>query len=55
MNIGFVFRFSGVGRNIYQHISSKCSHFTPPENIRKPTGFLMFPGGIKKEYWEEMG
>ena len=25
----------------------KCSHLIHPENIRKPTGFLMFPGGIK--------
>ena len=55
MNISFVFRFSRVRRNIYQHISSKCSHFIPPENIRKPTVFLLFPGGIKEEDWKEMG
>ena len=27
----------------------------PPENIRKPLGFLMFSGGPKREHWQEMG
>ena len=25
------------------------------ENIRKPKGFLMFPGGIDKQHWAVMG
>ena len=27
----------------------------PPENIRKPLGFLMFPEGIDKQYRTVMG
>ena len=28
---------------------------TPPENIRKPEGFLTFSGGIEKQQWAVMG
>ena len=27
----------------------------PPENIRKPSGFLMFSGGIDKQHRAAMG
>ena len=27
----------------------------PPENIRKPYGFLMFSGGREKVHWKQMG
>ena len=27
----------------------------PPENIRKPFGFLMFSGGREGVHWEQMG
>ena len=27
----------------------------PPENIRKPYGFLMFSGGRERLHWEQMG
>ena len=27
----------------------------PPENIRKPYGFLMFSGGRERMHWEQMG
>ena len=27
----------------------------PPENIRKPYGFLMFSVGREKVHWEQMG
>ena len=27
----------------------------PPENIRKPYGFLMFSGGRERVHWERMG
>ena len=29
--------------------------FGPPENIRKPEGFIMFSGGPKMEHWPDMG
>ena len=29
--------------------------FIPPENIRKPNGFLMFSGGIEKQHRAVMG
>ena len=27
----------------------------PPNNIRKPKGFLMFSGSIEKQHWAVMG
>ena len=27
--------------------------YFPPENIRKPLGFLMFSGGRERLYWEQ--
>ena len=27
----------------------------PPENVRKPYGFLMFPGSRERVHWEGMG
>ena len=32
-----------------------CWLSIPPENIRKPKGFLMFSEGIDKQYWAVMG
>ena len=31
-------------------VSSPCCFSMPPENIRKPKGFLMFSGGIEKQH-----
>ena len=36
-------------------IFSQCTLFLPPENIRKPYGFLMFSGGRESVHWEQMG
>ena len=37
----------------------ECSHFTPPENTRRPHqktfAFLVFSGVIKWEHWSELG
>ena len=41
--------------HIYQLIYSQCTLSLPPENIRKPEGFLMFSGGSEKVHWEQMG
>ena len=38
-----------------QPICFQCTLFLPPENIRKPYGFLMFSGGREKVHWEQMG
>ena len=41
-----------------QDIYPICSKFTlslPPENIRKPYGFLMFAGATERVHWEQMG
>ena len=35
--------------------SNQCYIPKLPENIRKPQGFLVFPGGIEMKLWEEMG
>ena len=35
-----------------------CSQWTlslPPENIKKPLGFLMFSRGRERVHWEQMG
>ena len=29
--------------------------FSTPENVGKPYGFLMFPGGRERVHWERMG
>ena len=36
-------------------ICSLCTLSLPPENIRKPKGFLIFSGGREKVLWEQMG
>ena len=33
-----------------QALTARCCFSIPPENIRKPLGFLMFSGGIKKQH-----
>ena len=41
--------------------SSKLTHSfpmtlsQPPENVRKPKGFLMFSGGREMVHWERVG
>lgn len=46
---------------INQYESSLFIHFRPvfhcytPWNRQKTSGFLMFPGGIEMELWDEMG
>ena len=39
----------------YQPIRLECTLSLPPKNIRKPYGFLMFPGGRERVHWEQMG
>ena len=34
---------------------SKFTLSLPPENIRKPYGFLMFAGATERVHWEQMG
>ena len=36
-------------------ITTRCCFSTPPENIRKPKGFLMFSGGMGTQHWPVMG
>ena len=36
-------------------IPARCCFSIPPENIRKPVGFLIFSVGIEKEHWVVMG
>ena len=38
----------------FKPICSQCTLSLPPENIRKPYGFLMFSGGTEKVHWEQM-
>ena len=40
---------------LFQPIRSQCTLSLPPENIRKPYGFLMFLGGKERMHWERMG
>ena len=41
--------------NRYKPIRSQSTLYLPPENIRKPYGFLMFSGVSKSVHWEKMG
>ena len=34
---------------------SHCTLSLPPENIRKPSGFLLFSGGRERVHWERVG
>ena len=34
---------------------SQCIFSLPPENIRKPYGFLMLSGGRGRVHWQQMG
>ena len=36
-------------------MTARCCLSIPPENIRKPLGFLMFSGGIDKQHQAVMG
>ena len=38
-----------------QPITARCCLSIPPENIRKPKGFLVFSGGIDKQHRAVMG
>ena len=38
-----------------QPILSQCTLSLPPKTIKKPYGFLMFPGGKERVHWEKMG
>ena len=40
---------------LYEPITVRCCFPIPPENIRKPLGFLMFSGGIEKHDRAIMG
>ena len=42
-------------RNINLNISKILTHFMPLIFFFKTLGFLMFPGGIEKDQWPEMG
>ena len=39
---------------VNQPITARCCFSIPPENIRKPVGFL-FSGGIEKQHQAVMG
>ena len=36
-------------------ISSQCTLSLPPENIKKPYGFLIFSGARERVHWEKLG
>ena len=46
--------------SVIQHIPANLTHSfpmhpsLPPENIRKPYSFLMFPGNRERVHWERM-
>ena len=42
-------------RNVNLNISKILTHFMPLIFFFKTLGFLMFPGGIEKDQWPEMG
>ena len=48
-------RFQLDGTSTDQPILSQCTLSLPPENIRKPYGFLVFSGGRERVHWERMG
>ena len=37
---------------IAEPVHSQCTLSLPPENIRKPQGFLMFSGDRERVHWE---
>ena len=41
--------------NIGYPITAQCCLSKPPENIRKPKGFLKLSGGIEKQHGAVMG
>ena len=41
--------------NLLNPFVPNASFLYPPENIRKPYGFLMFSGGRERVNWERMG
>ena len=44
---------TGIFKDFFDAFS-QCSHFIPPEMIKKPFGFL-FSGSIKREHCKETG
>ena len=40
---------------MFKPIAAQCCFSIPPENIRKPKGFLTFSGGIEKQHRAVMG
>ena len=40
----------GVDINIIDSLQPGVTYLYPPENIRKPLGFLMFSGGIENQH-----
>ena len=41
--------------SIIYPIFSQCTLYLPPENIKKPYGFLMFSGGREGVHWKQIG
>ena len=41
-------------KSLHEPIRSQCTLSLPPENIRKPWGFLMLSGGRERMHWERM-
>ena len=40
---------------IWEDLSGRCCLFIPPENIRKPKGFMTISGGTDKQHGAVMG
>ena len=49
--------FSSYKKKSYSFINPFVSiaPFSPPENIRKPLGFIMFSGSRESVPWQQMG
>ena len=39
----------------FPHICFQCTLSLPPENVRKPAGFMTFSGGRERLHWERTG
>ena len=58
VRILYVLMISLSNQNVSRHlwpICSQCTLSVPPENIRKPYGFLMFSGSREGLHWKQMG
>ena len=49
--IEFLLPFTGF-RKVLGKLPANAPFLCPPENLRKPSGFLMFSGGRERVHWE---